>query len=84
MTDLQKNRLETALRFILAICVLAVAVEVLVSTAHGQDAGALGDPDAAKGKAWLTKWLLETAPDPEIPPLGRSAPGAGAALAHTP
>jgi mono/diheme cytochrome c family protein len=49
MTDLQKNRLETALRFILAICVLAVAVAV--STAHGQDAGAPGDPDAAKGKA---------------------------------
>jgi hypothetical protein len=39
MTDLQKNRLETAWRFILAICVLAVAVGVLVSTAHGQDAG---------------------------------------------
>ena len=44
MTDLQRNRLETALRFILAICVLAVAVEVLVSTAHGQDAAAPGDP----------------------------------------
>jgi hypothetical protein len=28
MTDLQKNRLETVLRFILAICVLAVAVAV--------------------------------------------------------
>jgi hypothetical protein len=38
MTDLQKNRLGTVLRFILAICVLAVAAEVLVSTAHGRDA----------------------------------------------
>jgi hypothetical protein len=55
MTDLQKNRLETALRFILAICVLAAAVEVLVSTAHGQDVGAPGAPDAAKMVAKSSK-----------------------------
>ncbi|HKA38355.1 MAG TPA: cytochrome c [Burkholderiales bacterium] len=36
------------MRFILALCVLAVAVAV--STADAQDAAAPADPDAAKGK----------------------------------